>query len=388
MIYFFFIITIILLYFLTKDVFHPAVVVVGLWTLLIGLYAILPHPLWDLSDRFYICLTFWVIPFSLSSYLFSLRPVKLSKTFSTYSFNRKLYDKWFPYIVGYGIFFILSLCYLVHGFSLTNIRLLFVSENKPLILRLLLYLSAVPQIYAFYGVMNWNSVHRGKIVTSLFVVLFVTLFKANKTSFIAVCLGLLYILKRKHVLKFKHFLVICLILIGLLYALTVARGDLDTLDSRDFWQNYVYIYLLSPLTAFDLLINGGVTLEGGASGDGLLVFFYKIANSFGAEIPISQLGEYVYVPLPTNVFTVMRGGYLDGGNICILIYACISGMLFGLFYAWQKTKSLVMILFYSSIFNALFFQSFGDYLFYAMSTNIQYYFFSHIIVRGVKFRVQ
>ena len=372
------------MYFLTKDIFHPSVVVIGLWTLLISLYYFLPHPLWDLSESFYISLACWVVPFSVTSYFFSLWPIKMSKAFSNYTFKRDLYDKCFPYIVGYALLFVTSLCYFAHGFSLTNIRLLFVSDNKPLVINLLLYLSAIPQIYVFYGIMNWHSVNKKRLFASLFLVLIVTLFKANKTSFIAVCLGIIYILKRRNTLDIRKTVIICLILIGLLYTITIARGDLDALTYNDFWQNYFYIYALSPLTAFDLLINGGVTLEDGAPCSGLLVFFYKIANAFGAGISISQLGEYVNVPLPTNVFTVMRGGYLDGGNICIFIYACLSGMVFGIFYAWQKTNSLIHILFYATIVSALFFQSFGDYLFYALSTNIQYYIISCIIVRGIK----
>lgn len=168
-----------------------------------------------------------------------------------------------------------------------------------------------------------------------------------------------------------------------LVMLTLNRADYD-FESDSGLINFLYIYLLSPLTAFDALINNEVFLEPGAPWSNTLSFFYKIFNVFGANLEMGELGSYIYVPLPTNVFTTMRGFYLDGGMFGIFIMSIILGLYLGNIYSYQKRNHVVYILFYAAIYTGLFFQHFGDYFFYSLSMIIQYYIFSHIIVRGFK----
>ena len=88
--------------------------------------------------------------------------------------------------------------------------------------------------------------------------------------------------------------------------------------------------------------------------------------------------------MPTNVFTVMRGFYLDGGYWGIFFMACVLGSIWGILYQLQHKGHKVYIVFYATMISSLFFQSFGDYFFYAFSMTIQYYLFSVILTRGIK----
>ena len=130
-------------------------------------------------------------------------------------------------------------------------------------------------------------------------------------------------------------------------------------------------------------VSSEYVLDGGTPGSGTLTFFYKVLNVFGADLKISELGGWVYVPLQTNVFTTMRGFYLDGGYMGIAIMGTILGTIWGFLYALQAIGHKVYVLFYALMISSLFFQSFGDYFFYTFSVTLQYYISSIIMSRGV-----
>lgn len=258
-----------------------------------------------------------------------------------------------------------------------------VGNKFPTILSVLFYLNTFMTVYAFYGLLNIDTLDKKKVLGVIALLLLISVFKSNKTSFLVIFIGILYILKRKKRLKLTSLIYAITILIILLSLVTYNRGDYD-FDSDAGLENFMYIYLLSPLTAFDLLLNNEISLNAGAIGSGTFAFLFKIINAFGTNLEIADLGEWVYVPLPTNVFTVMRGFYLDGGYWGIFFMACVLGSIWGILYQLQHKGHKVYIVFYATMISSLFFQSFGDYFFYAFSMTIQYYLFSVILTRGIK----
>ena len=116
-------------------------------------------------------------------------------------------------------------------------------------------------------------------------------------------------------------------------------------------------------------------------------FFYKIFNVFGANYEIAELGDWVSVPLPNNVFTTLRPFYIDGGFVWITVMACVLGTIWGILYTLQKQGNVVFTVFYATMVSSLFFQSFDDYFFRDLSIVIQYYFFSVFMVRGFKMSI-
>lgn len=368
---------------LTKDILHPSVIVSGVWMVLLNLYIYCNHPLWNLSEYFCKAILFWVLPFSFTSCLFSIKALKLSRSSIDTPVNVRMYNKLYPYVFLYVCLFVFLLVYYAGGFSFTNIRLFMVGNLFPTILSVLFYLNTFMTVYAFYGLLNIDTLDKKKVLGVIALLLLISVFKSNKTSFLVIFIGILYILKRKKRLKLTSLIYAITILIILLSLVTYNRGDYD-FDSDAGLENFMYIYLLSPLTAFDLLLNNEISLNAGAIGSGTFAFLFKIINAFGTNLEIADLGEWVYVPLPTNVFTVMRGFYLDGGYWGIFFMACVLGSIWGILYQLQHKGHKVYIVFYATMISSLFFQSFGDYFFYAFSMTIQYYLFSVILTRGIK----
>ena len=368
--------------FISKDLFHPASIVSGLWMTLIGLYLYADHPLWNLSDKFSLCLLLWVIPFCLSSLFSCFNPVKPAVSTIAIPFSQARFSFLYKLNIIYLIIFslyVISMC----GFSFTAYRSLMVSESLPPLLTLLLYANTFFSVFLFYAIFHYRHISKTKLLILLIGAFLIILFKSNKTSILALFVSVLYILKVNKKLSIKLLFVLVSILSTFLVVLTLNRADYD-FESEKGLINFIYIYLLSPLTAFDALINNQYTLNPGAPWSNTLSFIYKILNVLGANINLGELGSYIYVPLPTNVFTTMRGFYLDGGLLGIFIVSIILGLFLGNIYSYQRKKHIVHILFYAAIYTGLFFQHFGDYFFYSLSMIIQYYMFSHIIVRGVR----
>ena len=371
---------------LTNDIFHPSVIVCAIWSILLLLYLFTNHPLWDLSDKFGIAISLWVFPFSFFAFVCSRKPLMLQQSRNLYV-NVRLFNNLFPYVFFLDLLFLLLIIYYAGGLSFVAIRRLLLAEDLPPALDILFYLNTFVTVYVFYGLLNFESLDKRKVLLVLVLLILVSIFKSNKTSFLSIFIGLLYVLKIKHNLKIRYLFLTIAFLVGLLVLVSLNRGDYD-FESDGQILNYLYIYILSPLTAFDLLLNGGVVLDPGTWGSGTLAFLYKCINFFGGTLEISQLGAWVNVPLPTNVFTTMRGFYLDGGYWGIFIMSCLLGIIWGFLYAFQLARNKIFLLFYAMMLSSLFFQSFGDYFFYSFSMTLQYYVFSVIMARGVILKKQ
>ena len=369
-----------------KDIFHPSFIVCGLWGTLLLVYWIADHPLWDLSNRFFLCVIAWVIPFAIISNIFSLKPVTLrfnqGRANSTYPVNIDFFNKLFSPALMINIATILVSISTAGGFSFSQIRQLYISNSIPSILGLLLYACNFVYVLNVYALLHIKELDKKKVALLTLSVLVVFIFKSNKTSFLLYFITLLYVFHKNKVLNFYRLILFTLVFVGLIVLVTINRLDFDFSTKEAIW-NFIYIYLISPLTAFDTLVNRGVTLDPGTAGSGFLAFLYNVINAFGGSLQISQLGTFIDVPLPTNVFTIMRGPYLDAGVAGIVLMSIIQGAFYGLCYAEQKINKKFYPLFYALMVSTLFMQSFGDYLLYSFSSTLQYLIFSVLVARGV-----
>lgn len=368
---------------ITRDFFHPAVLVSGLWAILLFLYLFLDHPLWDLSEDFYVAVLLWVVPFVIFATIKHKKRVKVSDGLKTNNINRDFYRLLYKYVFAYAVIFILAIVAYAGGLNFSGIRVLLVGEDLPPFINILFYLNTFMTVYVFYGILNPGLIEKGKILVLVLLLLAISMLKANKTSFLAIFVGVLYLLKKRGQLSRKTFVLLSCVLGVLLFAVTSNRADYD-FESESGLENFLYIYLLSPLTAFDALLNREVILQAGTFGESLFEFFYKVLNTFGANLKISELGTGINVPLPTNVYTAMRGPYLDGGFLGIFIVSTVLACIWNKLYSLQRNNYPIYVVFYATMVSSLLFQSFGDYFFHSLSMTIQYFLFSIIVKKGVR----
>lgn len=369
-----------------KDIFHPSAIVSGMWAFLLLLYKVCDHPLWNLSDKFFLALNLWVIPFVFCCLIVSKQKWHFECSKKCRPFNLKRYNHYFPVALIYSIVFVLAFALYGGSFSIVDTKSVISKENIPLTITLLLYLNTLMTVYVFYGVLNHEKVGMTKVWIIFLFLLFMSVFKGNKTSFLSVFIGLFFILKNKGQLRVKYIWGGVTALTVLLIWISVGRSDYNW-EKDSAVMDFLYIYFLSPLPSFDMILHHEWNLNPGSPMSATFSFFYKIFNVFGANYEIAELGDWVSVPLPNNVFTTLRPFYIDGGFVWITVMACVLGTIGGILYTLQKQGNVVFTVFYATMVSSLFFQSFDDYFFRDLSIVIQYYFFSVFMVRGFKMSI-
>lgn len=80
---------------------------------------------------------------------------------------------------------------------------------------------------------------------------------------------------------------------------------------------------------------------------------------------------YFFVPLPTNVYTVIGPFWLDFGYVGVVVYSFIIGSVSGFLYRIALNKELWAVIAYSFFACTLVLQFFGEYIFTNLSYTIQ-----------------
>ncbi|MCC8069839.1 MAG: oligosaccharide repeat unit polymerase, partial [Ruminococcus sp.] len=143
------------------------------------------------------------------------------------------------------------------------------------------------------------------------------------------------------------------------------------------------IYILSPSVAFETL-----TPESGEYwGANTFPFFYILLNhisDFNYDI-VLKLKEFVYVPLPTNVYTIMQPYYEDFGFVGVFIFGIINGSFIGFIYRRAIKGKPISKCLYVYLLQILILQFFQENLFVSLSVLIQILFWSYLLVGNLSF---
>nr|WP_301348521.1 O-antigen polymerase [uncultured Muribaculum sp.] len=172
-------------------------------------------------------------------------------------------------------------------------------------------------------------------------------------------------------------------LVILLILVTVFRND-STAQQDDAFIKYLYIYILSPITALDLLINQEVNPIIGTNGSASFPFLFTVLNIFGLDYTFTENPGWVTVPVFTNAYTAIWGFYSDFNWVGVFIFSIIMGWVWGIVYRLQQAGNQIALLFYSATCFSLIFQAFGDFFIESFSMDIQMLIYCIILSNGVK----
>lgn len=109
--------------------------------------------------------------------------------------------------------------------------------------------------------------------------------------------------------------------------LVLVRGDAEDVTLTE----YLLIYILSPMPAFDLILKGDLSFNVTRRSD--FQQYSESAGCYGVGDNIKHLDAsgWAYVPLPTNVYTNMFNYYVDFGYWGIFLFAILVGIAWGLY---------------------------------------------------------
>lgn len=376
-----------LFFVLKKPIYHPLVITSMIWLIIMILYNILDHGLYNLSVCFYNILGGYIISFFAGYTFITLLPRKIMTVdydisilhFDAFpKLSKFLYD--FSFIMLLIIFF-RYLSILVSG---ENIYVLSVQNRLPTDIKVLNYFDKLILVYFFY-LLLFKKLNK-KDYLFLILYTFVTILKFGKLFILQLFTGSLIALWIRKKISIKTIFILMIVLIILLIGVHYARiENSSNSDITSALPEMLAIYVLSPSTAFDFLLNGKIN-----PGDGhTFSFFYTVAERiFGIKTSVdnSHFDGWVYVPYPTNVYTIMFPFYADFKIIGLIIFSFIEGMLFSLLYSMRKTPFFLLI--YVCISYALILQFFAEIFFSYFSTMIQIFFWSYVVIYGSNSRLK
>ncbi|MBO5186080.1 MAG: oligosaccharide repeat unit polymerase [Prevotella sp.] len=191
----------------------------------------------------------------------------------------------------------------------------------------------------------------------------------SKTTLLTYIFSGLYILYSNKKISLKPIFFFALFLIAMVPIMYVMRssGDGPETDS-DTITSLLIIYIVSSVIAFGYLTPCSTAQWGEIT----LRPFYNILHGLGFDVNVvTTIQDFVYVPLPTNVYTCMAPFYQDFGLPGIFVFAVIEGAIIGVIYKYAKTGFNIMKYLYAFIFTMLITQFFDENFFQAISAIIQ-----------------
>lgn len=374
-------------YYLTKKIMHPAVIVSGVWMFILNLYYFTDNNLYPLSAKICWVVVLWVFLFVGSSIIFSKRSIKIGENFKRSKPQIHIIKKLYPIVCTLNILFSILVLKEVGGAlsldAFVTAREGLLEDKFPLYLKLLFYFNSFSTVYLMIVSLYGGILTKKQYIYLVIILLIATFVRTNKTAVISLASALFYIYYVRGLLTKTRIIIGILGVVAILYISILLRGDVT--ESFDVTK-YLIIYTLSPLTAMDMIMNGDYTVFSGAWGSSTFMVFYKIINFFGFNYDIASRGEWVSVPFPTNVFTVLRGFYVDFGLTGIIVFSILLGSIWGIIFKWSVRGYGIFIIFYALMMYALVLQFFADYVFITFSTTLQYLFFTILLYLPIKYR--
>lgn len=160
-----------------------------------------------------------------------------------------------------------------------------------------------------------------------------------------------------------------IVILAVFYGLNVLRTPEAEQDRNTFF-DFFSIYVLSPSVAFEWTQEKLTDQFGSFT----FAFFYAFASKLGLGTYYvqKQLQDFVWVPIPTNVYTVFQPYFEDFGYRGIALFASLWGVITGWIYRLCKNGNVLAKCIYAYIVFALVMQFFQESLIVNLSYVIQY----------------
>lgn len=325
-----------------RNIMSPGVITSGIWVFCLGLFAILPHNLPPLSIQFLGALSIWVTILCLSSLSIQSTSTKVNNIEPS-KLVRDIFF-WIS-ILSFPAFLLFVRDAIQYGDSgnwSMDLRLAALGQTKSSkeiysgIHIIIWQVSYLIELF-YYSKKNRNRVFvLGLIILSF---AFLTMSKAAFLEFFIKTIGILYFRKK---VNLKHILIglgTLFFLFSILQAIRYST-NVESVNKEDF----VVLYLLSSMSAFDTLVPASALHWG----ENVFRFYYSAAYKIGIVNfePVDTLLPFINKPITTNTYTCMYPFFKDFGYTGIVIFSLILGSLYGfIFNKAQKGSGFFIILY-------------------------------------------
>ena len=355
------------------NVFSPWGISISIWGLMIVGLNVFSDFLYPVSQSFWIAISIWIIVFVLSSLAtFNLLPrKKLSQPNNGIDICMPIFNFFFYLTLLFTPLYMYEVYKIVSMFDLSdivaNIRMLATKgDNRYGILN---YTSVINQALLFISIWRYPKLQRWKLCIVILCCILCAIAKMEKITLFMVFVSVIHVLYEKKFIRIRTISILGIGIILLFFLLNILRENNEDKDNEMSLLDFLCIYILSAPVAFGYIRQNISDLF---CPDTLWVIYNIFDKLFyGIAFPHENFEEFVFVPISTNVFTILRTFYQDAGQMGVAYFALIYGLLSGFLYRLAKNGNSIGICLYSYIVFTLALQFFDEMLFAALSQNIQ-----------------
>ena len=368
------------------DTFSPWTITTAVWLAILVMFQFQGDLLYPLGDQFYTCLALWVPLFCASALItYYVLPrsnadagtIAQSPPISTVVFNTL-------YVISMVItpLYLYKIIQVVTMFDtadmLSNIRLLAVYGDESY--GFLNYSYVMNQVLIVVGLWRYPKIPLWQLLTIITAGLMSAFAIMEKGMLFFLFLSVLFVLYEKGVIKIRSIILSLATIVLLFFVINSARSFTEDADPDDAipFLDFFAIYVLSPSVAFEQ-VTEDLTPQFGSH---TFATIYLFLNRFGGDYELnSKLQEFVWVPLPTNVFTVFQPFFEDFKYRGVAFFAVFYGFFSGWCYRLMRNGSGVGKCLYVYVVYVLVLQFFQENVMMSLVPVMQFIFFVVLIMQ-------
>ena len=374
------------LFFKIGDTFSPWTITTAVWLAIVVMFQFQGDLLYPLGDQFYTCLALWVPLFCASALItYHVLPksnadagtIAQSPPISSVVFNTL-------YVISMVItpLYLYKIIQVVTMFDtadmLSNIRLLAVYGDESY--GFLNYSYVMNQVLIVVGLWRYPKIPLWQLLTIIMAGLMSAFAIMEKGMLFFLFLSVLFVLYEKGVIKIRSIILSLATIVLLFFIINSARSFTEDADPNDAipFLDFFAIYVLSPSVAFEQ-VTEDLTPQFGSH---TFATIYLFLNRFGGDYELnSKLQEFVWVPLPTNVFTVFQPFFEDFKYRGVAFFAVFYGFFSGWCYRLMRNGSGVGKCLYVYVVYVLVLQFFQENVMMSLVPVMQFIFFVVLIMQ-------
>lgn len=355
-------------YILDKKILNPLFITPFLWGVLLFLFEVIPHSLYALQEQFLWAISLWVFSFFVGG-LLCFR-MKMRGQINLY--HPKIFTIYYYMVLVFAplalITLILEAIKVGPEYFFLRLRLINtgLDEDDTFSLGVLGYVFNFANVVCLLFTFYYEKISKFRYYIVLLLAFLLGVITLARTSLVILTIGIFVILYFKNVLRKKHYMYFLWGFVLFMIMITLMRSSHET-ESLNV-SDTLAIYLFAGMPAFDTL----KYLPNEDFGAYTLRFFYAVGNAFGGDYEVKNpILPYAYVPMPTNLYTVMFPFYKDYEYMGVALFGGLYGGIYTILHKLSSKKNILFIVMYAMFFPYLLLQFMGDFLVINTSTNLQ-----------------
>ncbi|MBR3080925.1 MAG: oligosaccharide repeat unit polymerase [Prevotella sp.] len=354
--------------------FSPWSLTLSIWTVILGLYFLLDTTLYPLTSQFYYCLAIWVPIFSLCAFIVYHLSSSVSKEkVQTIDFglNKGIFTFFFALTIVMTPLYVYSVLQIVMMFStedlMNNVRILAVYGEGQGILN---YSIVINQSLFLVSLWAYPKVPLWQIVVLAIACLMNALAIMEKGSMFFVFISIAFVLFEKRVIKLRSIIFAGVLLLFFFYVFNLARAKTGSdYQEEETLLDFFVMYALSPPVAFCQLLPDVTPQFGTNTFESVYLFLERFGLS---DIVVKdKRQEFVWVPIPTNVYTIFQPFFIDFGYKGIAFFATLYGTISGGLYRLFRNGNSTGTCLYAYMVYVLILQFYQENIFLSIVFVIQ-----------------